>query len=163
MEHLLEVIIRKVKSIFNNIDKKGNKFESGTPGPGAYNVKENYNGPKFSIGGVKDNEELFKGRHESPGPGTYNFKDEVDNRIEGGRFSSSKRPEDKPTLDPGPGAYNQTMYNLSPGPSFSLKGKVPDKKPESSPGPGHYFPKHIPKKKRRFYLYRKNKKQKTMN
>ena len=128
------------------------------PGPGAYSVRDSPKGPKFSIGGaLKD--ELFESKAKLPGPGTYTVKDEVKDRIQGGRFSDSKRPEDPPPSGPGPGQY---YPKLDPkGPHYSLKGKIVDKPLESSPGPGAYSPKASGKRKKpKFYLYRKKQTQK---
>jgi hypothetical protein len=128
-----------------NKEKVGGKSDNSIPGPGHYNVKEGPHGPLFSIGGVKDNKKLFQGRHESPGPGYYNHNDELDVRMKGGRFSSSKRPERRISLDPGPGHYNQNADFLKTSPAFTLKGKYPEKSPEISPGPGHYDPRIMKK------------------
>mmetsp|Transcript_505 Transcript_505/g.553 ORF Transcript_505/g.553 Transcript_505/m.553 type:complete len:530 (+) Transcript_505:540-2129(+) len=143
-----------------NPNGKGSNIDSGAPGPGTYDINQTNSGPKFSIGGVKENEQMFNGRNESPGPGTYNYKDDTDVRMKGGHFSSSKRPEYKPPLIPGPGTYSQSTKNLPSGPSFSLKGKIIDKDKEETPGPPHYYPNPQRKVKRRFHLYRKSRKEK---
>ncbi|CAI2359920.1 unnamed protein product [Moneuplotes crassus] len=139
---------------------KGNNSKNpgeDTPGPGAYKVKEEHPGPKFSITGVKENQELFQGRHQSPGPGSYNNNDNLDVRIQGGRFSSSERPSDKPNDAPGPGEYRQHLGNLPAGPAYSLKSRYPEKADDSLPGPGHYDPPISKIKERKFYLFRKKK------
>lgn len=137
------------------IGKEINRDGHSVPGPGTYTIKEGPHGPQFSITGVKENPALFKGRYQSPGPGSYKLNDELDVRMRGGRFSSSKRPERKVSLDPGPGQYSQEDRFLHTSPSFTLKGKFPDKKPDVSPGPGHYDPRPVFKRSRRkIHLYR---------
>lgn len=83
----------------------GGKVDNTIPGPGSYEVKYIPEGPRFSIGGTKSENSNFKDRNQSPGPGQYTFNDELNIRLRGGRFSTSKRPENKPDLNPGPGQY----------------------------------------------------------
>jgi hypothetical protein len=130
------------------IDSFTGRVDTSLPGPGTYTIRDSPGGPKFSIGGVKDNKDLFQGRHQSPGPGTYSIKDELEFRLRGGRFSSSKRPEQQISPDPGPGHYNQDSDMLKNSPAYSLKGRFPEKKPDDFPGPGHYLPKLIQRRKR---------------
>ena len=118
--------------------KMGGKADNSIPGPGTYTVKDSPQGPQFSIGGVKENDQLFKGRHKSPGPGSYSIKDELEYRIQGGRFSSSKRPERRVSTDPGPGHYDQNNDDLKHAPEITIKGRYPYKKPDLLPGPGQY-------------------------
>ena len=108
------------------------------PGPGSYTISNSPQGPKFSIGGAKI-DPLFWGRGNSPGPGSYSLNDEVENRLLGGRFSSSKRPKAKPNDNPGPGFYDckaalcfqgnknvsySKMYKFENGPAFNVKSKI---------------------------------------
>jgi len=85
--------------------KMGGKIDNSIPGPGAYNIKISPRGPKFTIKSAKI-DPLFKSKSESPAPGAYTLNDELDMRLRGGRFSSSKRPEFKPVDGPGPGFYD---------------------------------------------------------
>lgn len=116
----------------------GGKVDRSIPGPGSYTISNSPQGPKFSIGGAKI-DPLFWGRGNSPGPGSYSLNDEVENRLLGGRFSSSKRPEAKPNDNPGPGFYDckaalcfqgnknvsySKMYIFENGPAFSVKSKI---------------------------------------
>lgn len=87
----------------------------------------------------------------TPGPGTYSVRQEVDFHTTAVKFGQSlRRPNLKPALAPGPGAYETTSHQKSPYHSGGKKGKpavgmkgfkdrvnrmLPD-----YPGPGTYNP-----------------------
>lgn len=141
-----------------------------TPGPGAYQIFDPAEGPKFSMQGRKDPGTFSL----NPGPGHYNqglndvnSKDRAPTyRI--GSGSRTERPSS--AIVPGPGAYNAdkkhsgpswgfgtqsrvSVFKLDiPGPGtytntdsltrrgFSMAGRRPQSSNNSYPGPGSYNP-----------------------
>jgi len=113
--------------------------EMDTPGPGTY-----YYNPKRE-GGWTIAERLNDGQRDlSPGPGAYSpgpGPGPVSTTGKGISFGLKDNPS-ATDASPGPAAYGVTIK--SPGPQYSLRGKIHQEADNDTPGPGTYY--YNPKK-----------------
>jgi hypothetical protein len=112
-------------------------FESLVPGPGAYESKSyTLNGPKVTLVPRRENSNKDL---QMPGPGHYSpeFKSAKGKSFSAVMGSAKRKFEEDTKGVPGPGTYERSRVNDSPGWSFRKSAKTVDKSLEI-PGPGSY-------------------------
>ena len=122
------------------------------PGPGSYNVKSEFDGPKYSIGLKRLSKSFSQGSLIVPGVGTYEVRKDSNLKVPCHVFDKEKR--DNLSINssalkyPGPGKYsneNDKNSTLTPFWSFSKSERFKKLKPRNPkvsrmnvPGPGSY-------------------------
>ena len=142
-----------------------------TPGPGAYEVKSELGGPKYTIGLKRMKKSLSQDNISVPGVGRYELRKDSQFNIPCFRFDKEKRENlsmNKTALkNPGPGEYKSEKDNIStitPKWSFSKSGRFTKIKPRNPnlirlnvPGPGSYNFKDITGNEGPWYTFKKDK------
>lgn len=112
--------------------------DSGAPGPGAYDAKDQNSAPSFSVG--KGKRPKIPGITKNPGPGVYSPVN-PNHTIHSKSIGASTRPPlSKTNGVPGPGAYDFKTFTED-GPKYTTVGRKPEIKGNTTvPGPGQYNP-----------------------
>ena len=121
--------------------KKASRKKS-FPGPGTYNVREEFSGPRYTFS------RKYRSKSSKylkvPGVGTYNLRSDKSMEVPSYKFDQEKRINgsiNKTALNnPGPGKYNLNSSGMSTiGPKYSFSAtKRLEQKRASTPGPGAY-------------------------
>jgi len=116
---------------------------SSIPGPGKYNVSEQYkvvkpNTPRYSMGGRRSDDSVPIG-HEIPGPSKYNPPATLKYK-KAPKYTFSGRQKSNFSWDetPGPAAY--TLPSTRQKSKITMKGRWKTKKKSVTPGPNQYAP-----------------------